>query len=155
MLWIEGFQGRGAPARSIDRCSYHHFRTCADQHPCYELSLAICTLCEKIAPEHLRRQDFGAHCLLLRSVHDTRCSGDIRPPLFPCYLFARSILRCGGKLSPFYPSSHERELNGEIQCTKPSHIFGPYPETNCITVRFPADFALQRQAKASQQAHPG
>src|SRR5690242_10696571 len=72
--------------------------------------------CERIALEHLRRQNFGAYCpSVTRRVRHARRSCDVQRPLFPGYLFVRmhirywrpilstvgvrSILRCGEKLS--------------------------------------------------------
>jgi len=98
--------------------------------------------CERIALEHLRRQNFGAYCpSVTRRVRHARRSCDVQRPLFPGYLFVRmhirywrpilstvgvrSILRCGEKLSllsdSFIQALRERELNGVI-CL-PDHPF--------------------------------
>jgi hypothetical protein len=160
-------QGKGAghvPARTLNRYGGRVVITASQR-------------CETIALEHKSRQNFDAHCSsVIRRIRHARLSGNVRSPLFWGYscvkvhseyrplilatLGARSILSCGEEPSllfsnRFIQAVTERNLNGEIQCTKPFHTYRSSQKTNYISVRFLADFALQRQAKASQQTRPG
>jgi hypothetical protein len=91
--WVEVFESRNILILVVDRCPFHHFRTCiAPLVPCDLVALAVQNLTVRLS--------------------ERPCAGGRRAPVqgrcSPDFLCSRSLPNCPGRRQPLKPSGQAR-----------------------------------------------